>query len=102
IPGIAINGLVGTATGTWQYTIDGGVSWSAIGTTGNSNARLLASNANTRVRYVPNAGFTGLVKLAFAIWDQSNGVNGGIANVASRGGSTPYSLQYDYASLVVG
>jgi len=102
IPGIAINGLGGTATGTWQYTINGGVSWSAIGTTGNSNARLLSANANTRIRYVPNAGFTGLVKLAFAIWDQSSGVNGGIANVASRGGSTPYSLQYDYASLVVG
>lgn len=102
IPGIAINGLGGTSTGTWQYSIDGGTSWSSIGTTGNSNARLLASNANTRIRYVPNAGFTGLVKLAFVAWDQSSGVNGGITNVATRGSTTPFSTLYDYASLIVG
>lgn len=101
LTGIAVNGLVGTLNGTWQYSVDGGTSWSSIGTTGNSNARLLASNANTRVRFVPNAGFTGTVKLAFVAWDQTTGVNGGMAAVGTRGGTRAYSSLYDYASLSV-
>jgi len=101
LTGIAVNGLVGTLNGTWQYSVDGGTSWSSIGTTGNSNARLLASNANTRVRFVPNAGFTGTVKLAFVAWDQTTGVNGGVAAVGTRGGTRAYSSLYDYASLSV-
>lgn len=99
--GIAINGLTGTATGLWQFSIDGGLTWGNVGTTGNSNARLLAANANTRIRYVPNAGFTGEVKIAFTAWDLTSGANGSTANVSSRGGTTPYSLNYEYASLNV-
>ncbi|MCA9092340.1 MAG: hypothetical protein KDA68_02540 [Planctomycetaceae bacterium] len=101
LQGIAINGLGGTTNGTWEYTIDGGTSWSTIGTTGNSNARLLASNANTRIRYIPNLGFSGTVNLAFVAWDQSSGVNGGITAVGTRGGSTAFSSLYDYATLSV-
>lgn len=101
LQGIAINGLGGTSNGSWEFTTNGGTSWSAIGTTGNSNARLLASNANTRVRFVPNLNFVGIVKLAFVAWDQSSGVNGGIAAVGTRGGSTAYSSLYDYASLTI-
>lgn len=99
VQGIAINGLSGTGTGTWQFSTDGGTTWTAVGTTGNSNARLLASTA--RVRYVPNTGFVGTVKIAFVAWDQTSGVNGGVASVGTRGGSTPYSSLYDYASLSV-
>jgi len=101
IPGIAINGLTGTAHGTWQYTINGGGSWQSIGTTGNSNARLLASTPLTRVRFVPNPGFQGTVRIAFVGWDQTSGVNGGIAAVGMRGGNTAFSSLYDYASLSV-
>lgn len=101
LQGIAINGLVGTTNGTWQYTIDGGTSWSSIGTTGNSNARLLSANASTRVRFVPNTGFTGIAKLAFVAWDQTSGVNGGVAAVGTRGGLTAFSVAYDYAKLNV-
>ncbi|MCA9094394.1 MAG: hypothetical protein KDA68_12970, partial [Planctomycetaceae bacterium] len=101
LEGIAINGLTGTATGTWQFTINGGANWSAIGTTGNANGRLLAADANTRIRYVPNPGFTGTVKLAFVAWDQTSGVNGGVASVGTRGGTTAFSASYDYAILNV-
>lgn len=101
LQGIAINGLGNTSSGTWEYTTNGGTSWSSIGTTGNSNARLLASNANTRVRFVPNLGFTGTVKLAFVAWDQTSGLNGGIASVGTRGGTTAFSSNYDYAYLTI-
>lgn len=63
--GIAINGLTGTTTGTWQYSLNNGTSWTNMAVTGNANALLLASDANTRIRYVPNANFTGEAKFAF-------------------------------------
>ncbi len=69
--------------------------------TGNFNALQLASDSSTRIRYVPNSGFSGEVKIAFVAWDRSTGVNGGTANVASRGGTTAFSTAYEYASLSV-
>ena len=99
--GIAINGLGNTSSGTWQYTVNNGTNWTNIATTGTTNARLLAADANTRIRFVPNIGFLGEVKLAFVAWDRTTGANGGIANVNNRGGTTPYSLNYEYASLFV-
>ncbi len=70
-------------------------------TTGNSNARLLAADSLTRVRFVPNPGFRGQVKMAFVAWDQTTGTNGSVMNVGTRGGSTSFSLAYEYASLDV-
>ena len=101
MPRIAINGLGGTSNGTWEFTTNGGTSWSSIGTTGNSNARLLAADANTRIRFVPNLNFTGIVKLAFVAWDQTSGTNGDIANTSTRGNTTPFSTLYDYSSLTI-
>lgn len=101
VKGIAINGLGGTTTGVWEYTVNNGVNWAPIGTTGNTNARLLAADANTRIRYRPNAGFIGEAKIAFVAWDRTTGANGGVANVTQRGGTTAYSLAYDYASIFV-
>lgn len=101
LQGIAINGLTGIANGTWEFSTDGGTSWAAIGTTGNANARLLASDLLTRIRFVPNFGFIGSVRLAFVAWDLTSGVNGGIAAVGTRGGSTAFSALYDYADLAV-
>lgn len=99
--GIAINGLLNTDKGSWQFTTNGGTSWISIGTTGNSNARLLAADANTRVRFVPIAGFAGTASFAFVAWDRTTGANGGIASVGTRGGSTAYSTAFDYASVSV-
>ncbi len=42
--------------GLWQYTIDNGITWASIGTTGSVNARLLAADPDTRVRFVPIPG----------------------------------------------
>ncbi|MCA9097752.1 MAG: metallophosphoesterase, partial [Planctomycetaceae bacterium] len=99
--GIAVVGMTGTSTGTWQYTINGGTTWAALGAPSSSVARLLAADGNTRIRYVPNAGFVGIAKIAFVGWDQTSGTNGAIVNAAGRGGTKPYSLAYDYASIAV-
>ncbi|MCA9091868.1 MAG: VCBS repeat-containing protein [Planctomycetaceae bacterium] len=101
LQGIAIVGIGNTSTGSWQFTINGGSTWAPITSTGSTNALLLAADANTRIRYVPNAGFAGNVIFAFVAWDRTSGTNGSVANAASRGGVTPYSTAYDYASLNV-
>ncbi|MCA9096854.1 MAG: DUF11 domain-containing protein, partial [Planctomycetaceae bacterium] len=101
LQGIAINGLGNTATGDWQYTVNGGTSWHLIGTTGNSNARLLAADPNTRIRYVPQVGYQGTAIFSFVAWDRTTGSNGGTAGVGTRGGTTPYSTDYDYASISI-
>ena len=69
--------------------------------TSEGNARLLAADANTRIRFVPNLNFTGIVKLAFVAWDQTSGTNGDIANTSTRGNTTPFSTLYDYSSLTI-
>ncbi|MCA9095479.1 MAG: hypothetical protein KDA68_18495, partial [Planctomycetaceae bacterium] len=101
LQGIAINGLLNTDKGSWQFTTNGGTSWISIGTTGNSDARLLAADANTRIRFVPIAGFAGTASFAFVAWDRTSGYNGAVTGAGTRGGSTPYSLTYDYASISV-
>ncbi|MCA9094948.1 MAG: hypothetical protein KDA68_15790, partial [Planctomycetaceae bacterium] len=59
------------------------------------------TDANTRIRFVPNLNFTGTVKIAFVAWDQTTGINGGIASTSTRGGTTPFSTLYDYATLSI-
>ncbi|MCA8916979.1 MAG: IPT/TIG domain-containing protein [Planctomycetes bacterium] len=77
----AVEGLgitaVDTTNGTWEFTIDGGANWSTV-TIPTSNALLLADNANTSIRFRPNASFTGTqtAGITFRAWDQTQGLNG--------------------------
>lgn len=98
--GIAINGLVGTNNGTWQYSLNGGASWTNIGTVNNRSALLLS--ADDRVRFVPKAGFTGAASFTFRAWDGSNGAApGSRGNVVTAGGRTPYSWMNKTATVRV-
>ncbi|MEG4053798.1 Ig-like domain-containing protein, partial [Microcoleus sp. S36a_B3] len=78
--GIAISAL-DTANGTWQYTTDG-TTWTNTPAVSATNTLLLASDANTSLRFVPNPGFNGTVTnaITFAAWDQITGSNGTTAN----------------------
>ncbi|MEG5042798.1 Ig-like domain-containing protein, partial [Microcoleus sp. B3-C5] len=80
LQGIAITNL-DTTNGTWQYTTDG-TTWNNAPAVSATNALLLASNANTSLRFVPNAGYNGTVTnaITFAAWDQITGTNGGVAD----------------------
>ena len=82
--GIAVVGA-DNANGAWQYSLNGGSSWAAIGSPGTGSALLLASDANTRVRFVPNGDWNGGVAggLRFHAWDQTAGTNGATASVLS-------------------
>ncbi|HEY9829649.1 MAG TPA: DUF4114 domain-containing protein [Stenomitos sp.] len=102
--GIAVTAVDNTY-GTWQFSTDGGSNWTPFGTPSEDAARLLASNANTRIRFVPNAKFNGTVAtgITFRAWDQTIGVNGSIENITSigTGGITPFSTNIETAAIAV-
>uniref|UniRef100_UPI0035644A97 DUF4347 domain-containing protein n=1 Tax=Novipirellula sp. TaxID=2795430 RepID=UPI0035644A97 len=97
--GIAIT-AANTTNGSWYYSTDGGSSWSALGTVSDSNARLLAADADTRLYFQPSANYNGSMAdaITFRAWDQSTGTNGGTSaitlspdNVLDTFGSVSYS-----------
>lgn len=99
--GIAIT-FADQSFGTWQFTVNGGTTWNNFGPVSTSYARLLAADANTRVRFVPVADYSGIVRFSFQAWDKFSGSNGAAANAASAGGSASFSLVSDEARIVVG
>ncbi|MEG4227896.1 MULTISPECIES: DUF4347 domain-containing protein [unclassified Microcoleus] len=106
LQGIAITGL-DTANGTWQYTINSGTTWTNTPAVSATNALLLASNPNTRIRFVPNATYNGTVAnaITFAAWDQIVGLNGSTANyttdLATNGTSSVFSTATETANITI-
>jgi hypothetical protein len=102
VEGIAVM-AVDNSHGTWQYTTDNGSTWTAFGTPSESSARLLAADANTKVRFVPNADWNGTVNpgITFRAWDQTSGSNGGTADSSTNGGTTAFSTATATAEIVV-
>ncbi|HTT38056.1 MAG TPA: cadherin-like domain-containing protein, partial [Burkholderiales bacterium] len=101
LSGIAVT-LVDNTNGTWQYSTNGGSTWTAFGTPSNSAALLLAADANTYVRFVPNANWNGTVSgLTFRAWDQTSGTAGSTYDTTSNGGTTAFSSATATANITV-
>ncbi|MBX3653156.1 MAG: LEPR-XLL domain-containing protein [Ramlibacter sp.] len=102
LTGIAVTAVDNT-NGAWQYTTDGGTTWTAFGTPDTSTARLLAADANTSVRFVPNANWNGTVGngLTFRAWDRTSGTAGNTADASTNGGSTAFSTATASSSITV-
>ena len=66
-----------------------------------ANARLLASAAANRLRFVPNANYFGGSTVTLRAWDQTTGTNGGLANTTTSGGTTAFSSATDTAAITV-
>jgi len=98
--GIAVVGI-DTASGVWEFSLDGGESWTAFSTPSDASARLLSATA--RVRFVASVGFFGTISegISFRAWDGSLGTEGGTANVTVNGGSTAFSSTVLSASIRV-
>jgi len=92
--------------GTWQYSLDGNL-WYNVGSVSNIGARLLAGNASTRIRFVPESNFNMsspgavLPSITFCAWDRTTGANGNLANVTNSGGATAFSVASTSASMSV-
>jgi hypothetical protein len=102
LEGIAVIGS-NSRSGRWEFSLDNGRTWRRFDAPSSSSARLLSSDSVTRVRFVPNSGYTGTVTdgLTFRAWDRSAGVNGSTINITSSGGSTPFSTSTELASITV-
>ncbi|MFO1022820.1 MAG: Ig-like domain-containing protein [Planctomycetales bacterium] len=88
--------------GTWQFTMDNGLTWGNIGSVSATNARLLAADGNnTRIRFVPLTNFNGSRKIYFRAWDQTSGSNGGTADITLNGGTSAFSSNADSATITV-
>jgi hypothetical protein len=91
-----------SASGRWQFTLDGGSSWRDLGTVSSRAARLLAADMLTRVRFLPNANYNGTQRLTFRAWDRTQGSAGELRNLqGSIGHETAFSTAYTHAMLAV-
>jgi len=100
VQGIAIV-AADSSNGVWQYSINGGSTWCALGAVSEQSARLLAADA--LVRFVPAFGFNGTVVegITFWAWDQTSGLNGCLADTSANGGTTAFSSALETASIKV-
>ena len=98
--GIAITAADAT-NGKWQYTTDSGSHWHDVGSVSNSSALLLTADANTSLRFVPKANFSGTAAITFRAWDGFTGTATHNANTNSNGGSTAFSSTTASSSILV-
>ena len=102
LTGIAVTG-VDNANGSWQWSANGGVTWNAFGSPSAAASRLLTADANTYVRFVPNANWSGTVTggITFRAWDQTTGTAGLTANTSTNGNATAFSAATASSSITV-
>ncbi|MCP4696818.1 MAG: hypothetical protein GY862_08205 [Gammaproteobacteria bacterium] len=101
--GIAVTS-VDNSNGAWQYSTNNGTEWADFAAVSDDAAVLLASDADTRIRFVPAADFYGTVAgFGFRAWDQTDtNANGAIGiNVSANGSNTAYSSAVETADIVV-
>jgi lysophospholipase L1-like esterase len=102
--GIAVTGVDET-NGIWQFSTDGGATWQSFSNPGPApspvSARLLAADDLTRVRFLPNPGYSGDATLTFRAWDRTRGVAGDIVNPQAVGGTTAFSELEGTATVTV-
>jgi VCBS repeat-containing protein len=82
-----------SSAGHWQFSRDGGAHWSNFEAVGVGSAELLAADAQTRVRFLPNADWNGTASgLAFRAWDGSGGTAAATrADTTFSGGGSAFS-----------
>lgn len=101
IKGIAITGL-NRGNGNWQFSTDGGTSWSNFGVIAVNSALLLRST--DRVRFVPDGVNGTTADFTFRAWDQTGlsiGLQGIKYDTSVAGGTTAFSIGQDTASITV-
>jgi Cadherin-like/Bacterial Ig domain len=99
VSGIALYSVDGSY-GTWQYTTDGST-WQSIGAVNSAASLLLAADANTAIRFIPDANFNGSAAIAYRAWDQTSGSAGTYADSTNQGASFAFSTAFGTSTLVV-
>ncbi len=95
--GLALTGLTGN--GSWEYSVDGGSIWTAVGAVAHSSALLLRST--DVLRYLPDGENGETTTISYRAWDQTSGSGGNKVDVTTNGGTTAFSANSATASLAV-
>ena len=99
LKGIAVTGG-DTTHGSWEYTLNGGNVWNSLNGVSLNSARLLKSDALHRIRFIPNANFSGNAEIRYQAWDQTSGEDGALADLTAVGGGAWVLVAYgENASL---
>jgi VCBS repeat-containing protein len=98
LKGIAVSSLQ-SATGKWQYSLDGRVTWLDVGDVSADSALLLRSS--DYVRYVPNTETDVTASFTYRAWDQTSGTAGSKAATSVNGADTAYSTSSATTSIKV-
>lgn len=87
--------------GAWQYSLDGGQTWTPMSPLPLGLVRLLGPEAV--IRFVPDPGFAGMITngFHFRAWDQSSGVSGGTAWVPPNSRQTAFSAEFTHTQILV-
>ncbi|NLF32487.1 MAG: tandem-95 repeat protein, partial [Planctomycetes bacterium] len=102
VEGIAVVGADDT-NGTWEYSTDGGTTWTAFAPVAAGSAVLLATGANDRVRFVPDANYNGTATMTVRAWDRSDANTSGTTGVdtTTNGDGTAFSTATVTAQITV-
>ncbi|MFH1114214.1 MAG: cadherin-like domain-containing protein, partial [Pseudomonadota bacterium] len=98
LEGIALT-AVDNVLGTWQFSLDGGMSWVNVGDVSTSSALLLRSI--DLVRFVPGGENGGTASVSFVAWDQTAYSAGRWVDASTTGGSTPFSVDSENATITI-
>ena len=96
--GIALT-FVDTSNGSWEYRADSGSAWTSVPAVGPNNALLLG--ANSEIRFIPNANYSGGANFEFQAWDQTSGAVGQLADSSISGGATAFSTATETGNIFV-
>jgi uncharacterized repeat protein (TIGR01451 family) len=83
--GVAVVGVTGASSGTWQFSTNSGAAWTNVPAVSAKAALLLS--AGDMIRFVPKSAFAGTVALKALAWDGSAGTDGALGNPATLASS---------------
>lgn len=98
VEGLALYGVTGD-NGQWEYSLDNGVSWTAVGSVSATSALLLQDTH--RLRFRPDAENGTTATLSYRAWDRTGGTAGSKVDASTTGGATSFSTAGDTATLTV-
>lgn len=85
--------------GIWEYSIDGGTTWTDMSGRTDGAAKLLDQTG--LVRFVPNPDFDGQPSLQFRLWDGTTGTHGQLEDASTSGGTTAFGSDVLTANLSI-
>jgi hypothetical protein len=98
LTGIAITSAA-SGNSHWEYSIDGGKTWTTLDNVYVYDALLLRST--DRLRYVPDGMNPTTASITFRAWDQTNGGAGQRLNTTGAGGGRSVSSEQATSTLIV-